>query len=84
MIEHTFGVLKRGFAYLSQPVRTKLETTKNIIKVSVVLHNIAILQDTDPPEIGKIDELLADTQEVHTNIANGAFYIRNSVMPRWS
>nr|XP_027219885.1 putative nuclease HARBI1 [Penaeus vannamei] len=49
VIERAFGVLKRRFAFLSQPVRTKLETTKKIIMACVVLH-IAILHEIDPLE----------------------------------
>lgn len=59
-IERAFGILKRRFAVLSIPVRTKLDTTKKIIMSCAVLHNIAIdrrlpLEDLpdsqlDPPD----------------------------------
>lgn len=42
VIERAFGVLKRRFAILSIPGRTKLANTENIIVACAVLHNIAI------------------------------------------
>jgi len=83
VIERAFGILKRRFACLTQPVRTKLETTKKIIMVDVGLHNITMLHHIDPPEMGETGEPLADAQEILTNIANDAFYIRNTVIQRW-
>jgi len=83
VIERAFGILKRRFACLTQPVCTKLETTKKIIMAGVVLRNIAMLHHIGPPEMGETDEPLADAQEILTNIANDAFYIRNTVIQRW-
>lgn len=41
-IERAFGELKRRFAVLSIPMRTKLDTSIKIIMACAVLHNIAI------------------------------------------
>lgn len=43
-IERAFGILKRRFAILSIPMRTKLRNSKIIIMACAVLHNIAIAQ----------------------------------------
>lgn len=43
VIERAFGILKKRFAILSIPVRTRLPNTKNIIVACVVLYNIAII-----------------------------------------
>ncbi|XP_064109980.1 putative nuclease HARBI1 [Macrobrachium nipponense] len=67
LIERAIGLLKKRFAVLSIPVRTKLNNTKNIIIACAVLHNCAItnripLQDEenlelDPgePDVGIIE-----------------------------
>ena len=48
-IERAFGVLKRRLACLSIPVRTKLTTTKRIMMVCAILHNIAVDYRIPPP-----------------------------------
>ncbi|XP_063598943.1 putative nuclease HARBI1 [Penaeus indicus] len=57
VIERAFDVLKRRWAVLSAPLRTKLETSKNIIMACAVLHNIAVTHDIalDLPEGEQLD-----------------------------
>ncbi|XP_042876219.1 putative nuclease HARBI1 [Penaeus japonicus] len=57
LIERAFGILKRRWAVLSKPVRTKLETTKDIIMACAVLHNIAVSHGLtlDLPEDFQLD-----------------------------
>lgn len=82
-IERAFGVLKRRFACLSIPLRTKLQNSKRIIMVCAVLHNIAIanrlpvLEVEDHPQDGM--------DGPHEGIVNavGGMQVRNSVVQRW-
>ena len=74
VIKRAFGVWKKRFAVLSIPVRTKIETTKNIIISCAVLHNIAImnrlpLPDQDGIEIGVPEMPGGQDDRVHNNRA---------------
>lgn len=72
-IERTFGVLKRRFPCLRLGLRTKLDTSLNIITACAVLHNIAASHgDAEPPS----DDDLVDGRRVfeevpHLNNGNG-------------
>lgn len=67
LIERTFGILKRRFAVLSIPVRTKLANTKNIIVACAVLHNIAIMNRLpldEPQDVDVLDPEIPDDVRV--------------------
>nr|XP_027221123.1 putative nuclease HARBI1 [Penaeus vannamei] len=59
--------------------------TRNVIERAFGVLKNALLASAYPPEIGETDESHEhpDAQEVHANIANGAFYVRNNVIHRW-
>lgn len=49
-IENAFGVLKRRFACLGQPLRAKLETSKRPIMAHAGLHNLATTEKIPIPD----------------------------------
>lgn len=86
VIERAFGVWKKRFAVLSVPIRTKIETTKNIILACAVLHNIAInnklpLPDQDGIEIEMPEMPGGQDGRVHNNRAGVAR--RESIIERF-
>ncbi|KAJ8911568.1 hypothetical protein NQ315_007950 [Exocentrus adspersus] len=59
-VERTFGVWKRRFACLSLGLRTKLNTTLEVIVATAVLHNMAALRNDYFeyfPEVEEINEI---------------------------
>lgn len=83
-IERAFGVLKKRFACLSIPLRTKLRNTKRIIMACAVLHNIAISRRVpllDEFEIEEEAMELVEDEEIEQ--ARGGMQVRNSIIQRW-
>ena len=72
-IERAFGVLKRRFAILSTPMRTKLENSKKIVMACAILHNIAIENKLpiDEPEFVQFDPPEVPEQEHMGNVQGG-------------
>ncbi|XP_042867539.1 putative nuclease HARBI1 [Penaeus japonicus] len=82
-IERAFGVLKRRFACLGQPLRTKLETSKRLIMACAVLHNLAITENIDIAEEEDTDELEHDAVHCENNDNRLGFDVRNNVVEQW-
>lgn len=86
-VDRAFGLLKRRFACLRTPLRTKLLTAEKIVTSCAVLHNIAITRGTTvmddaevlPQEEGEL-ELFPD-EEVEDELDR--IQTRNSLIERW-
>ena len=50
VVERLFGIWKRRFHVLQDPMRTRLDNTLVIIVAAAVLHNIAQRHEMEPPE----------------------------------
>ena len=78
LIERAFGLLKRRFAVLAIPVRTKLSNTQNIVMACAVLHNIAVMhhlpldegedvqmEDNEIPQMAGADNVHGQTRRAN-------------------
>ena len=83
-VERAFGVLKRRFACLSIPIRTKLQNTKRMVMACVILHNIAVSR-----RVAVLDEYQLQEEEIEVHGDDGNDHavdgrqVRNSVIQRW-
>lgn len=83
-VERAFGVLKRRFACLSIPLRTKLRNTKRIVMACVVLHNIAVSRRVAVLDEFQLEEApldLIEDEVIHH--AGDGMQVRNSIIQRW-
>lgn len=83
-VKKAFSVLKRRFACLSIPLRTKLMNSKRIVMACVVLHNIAIsrnveLSDDEVLPQENMDLINGEEIEEAVDGTQG----RDSVVQRW-
>lgn len=74
-VERAFGVWKRRFGILSNPIQTKLVTTKVIIMACAVLHNIAISRNypllNDEPHFPDMNDNEVDENTHEDDDVNG-------------
>ncbi|XP_045107700.1 putative nuclease HARBI1 [Portunus trituberculatus] len=82
-IERAFGVLKRRFASLSIPLRTKLPNTKRIVMACAILHNIAISRRVDMLDVEIEPQEVVDLLEDEDDHELDATQVRESLIQRW-
>lgn len=83
-VERAFSILKRRFACLSIPLRTKLTNSKRIVMACVVLHNIAVSRKVellDDEVLPQENIELIRGEEIIEEV--GVTQGRDSVVQRW-
>ncbi|XP_050706380.1 putative nuclease HARBI1 [Eriocheir sinensis] len=82
-VERAFGVLKRRFACLSIPLRTKLTNSKQIVMACVVLHNIAVSKKIELIDDEVLPQEDIEMGDVEFEQVVGGNRVRDRIVQRW-
>ncbi|XP_054929960.1 uncharacterized protein [Dermacentor andersoni] len=83
LIENSFGILASRWRILKRPFRASEETTENIVRACVALHNF-LMKDSVFARTTYNPPGFVDHEDWEGNVTNGAWRNDSSALPGWT